>query len=145
MTMGSSLLSPAGISTWVPRSSRVTVTVRATTLSDATGDLFANGVVALALDAFGEVGTAGLHDAPVHHDVHDVGRHVAQDARVVRDDEEARVFAVVGRAHRADRLADRLQRVDVEAGIGFVEHGVFRGEDRELQHLEALFLTARET
>ena len=28
------------MSTWVPRSSRVTETMRATTLSDATGDLF---------------------------------------------------------------------------------------------------------
>src|ERR1700733_1147036 len=144
-TIGSSVFRPAGISTCVPRSSRVTETAGAMTLSDATGDLFANGVVAFALHALGEIRTAGLHDPSVHHDVHDIGRNVAQNARIVGDDQEAGVFAVVGGAHRFDRLADRLQRVDVEAGIGLIEHGVLRGEDGELQHLEPLFFAARET
>ncbi len=41
-------------------------------------------------------------------------------------------------------LADRLQRVDVEARVGLVEDRVLRREDRELQHLEPLLLTAGE-
>ena len=40
--------------------------------------------------------------------------------------------------------ADRLQRVDVEPGVGLVEDGVLRRDDRHLQHLEPLFLAARE-
>ena len=60
------------------------------------------------------------------------------------DDQEAGVLAFVTRAQRIHRRADRLQRIDVEAGIGLVEHGVFRLQDRELEHLEALLFATRE-
>src|SRR5690349_3913999 len=41
-------------------------------------------VVALVLETVGELRPALLDDAPVHHDVHEVGGDVAQDAGVVR-------------------------------------------------------------
>ena len=62
----------------------------------------------------------------------------------MRDHEEADAAAFVARAERVHALADGLQRVDVEAGVRLVEDRVLRREDRELQHLQALLLAARE-
>src|SRR5882757_5124992 len=45
-------------------------------------------VVSLGLELVGQRGTAGLDDAPVEEDVHEVGLDVAQDPRVVRDQQD---------------------------------------------------------
>ena len=58
----------------------------------------------------------------------------------MRDEEDAHV----GRAERLDAARDDLQRVDVEAGVGLVEHRELRAEHVHLQHLEPLLLTAGE-
>src|SRR3984957_4285541 len=50
--------------------------------------LFAELVVAFALDAICEIRVAGLDDASVDHDVHDVGDHVLQNSCVQGDVEE---------------------------------------------------------
>src|SRR5689334_2774243 len=44
-------------------------------------------VVALVLEALGELGAALLDDPSRDHDVHEVGVDVAEDARVVRDEQ----------------------------------------------------------
>jgi len=44
----------------------------------------------------------------------------------------------------ADAAGDCLQGVDVEAGVGLVEHRQARTEQRQLQNLDPLFLSARE-
>ena len=75
-------------------------------------------VVALGLEAVGELGAALLGDPAVDEDVHEVGLDVAQDARVVRDEQDAGAGALLG---AVDALGDDPQRVDVEAGVGLVE------------------------
>ena len=49
-----------------------------------------------------------------------------------------------GAAERIDALGDDLERVDVEARIGLVEHGKRRLEQAHLQDLVALLLAAGE-
>ena len=56
----------------------------------------------------------------------------------MRDDDEGPARP----AQPVDAVGDDLQRVDVEAGIGFVEHGEPRLEQRHLQNLVALLLAA---
>ena len=46
------------------------------------------------------------------------------------------------RAQPVDAVGDDLQRVDVETGIGFVEHREPRLEQRHLQNLVALLFAA---
>ena len=50
----------------------------------------------------------------------------------------------LGRAQPVDAVGDDLERVDVEAGIGLVEHAEPRLEQRHLQDLVALLLAAGE-
>ena len=68
------------------------------------------------------VRAAGLHDAALGHDVHDVGLDVVEQALVVGDDQEA----AVRRPQRVDAVGDDAQGVDVEAGIGLVEEAEAR-------------------
>ena len=72
--------------------------------------------------------------------MHDVGLDVVEQALVVGDDEER----ALRRAQRVDAFGDDPQRVDVEAGIGFVEHGEARLQQRHLQDFHALLLAAGE-
>ena len=48
----------------------------------------------------------------------------------------------LGAAQPVDAVGDDFERVDVEAGIGFVEHGEPRLEQRHLQNLVALLFAA---
>ncbi len=79
-------------------------------------------------------------DATVHEDVHEVRSDVVEDALVVRDHERAGL--------RPDELVHAvrhdLERIDVEARVGLVEHGDLRLQHRHLQDLDALLLTAGE-
>ena len=87
-----------------------------------------------------ELGAAFLDDTPVDEHVDEVGLDVVEDPLVVRDHERAHL--------RADELLhaarDDLERVDVEARVGLVEHGHARLQHRHLQDLDALLLAARE-
>src|SRR6476659_4573184 len=81
---------------------------------------------------------AGLHDAALRKDVHHVRHDVVEQALVVRDDDEG----AVGGAQPVDALGDHLEGIDVEAGIGLVEHAQPRLQQRHLQDLVALLLAA---
>ena len=59
----------------------------------------------------------------------------------MRDQQHAEVGGLLG---AVDALRDDLERVDVEAGVGLVEHRELRLEQLELQDLVALLLAARE-
>ena len=48
------------------------------------------------------------------------------------------------RAQGIDAIGDDPQRIDVEAGIGFVENGEARLQKRHLENVHALLLAARE-
>src|SRR6478609_11424402 len=83
------------------------------------GQRLEEAVVALVLEALGELGPALLDDPALHHHVHEVGVDVAQDAGVVRDEQHAEVRLAL---RAVDALGHDLQRVDVEARVGLVEH-----------------------
>ena len=70
-----------------------------------------------------------------------LGLHDVQDALVVGDDQHAHVGSP---ATVLTPLATMLQRVDVEAGVGLVEHGELGLLERELEDLHALLLAAGE-
>src|SRR5512132_1598022 len=104
------------------------------------GHLLADERVALLLELVGQLGAALTDDPPVEHDVDEVRAHVAEDARVVRDDQEAALVV----AHRVDAVGYDPQSVDVEPRVGLVEHREGGLEHRQLQDLRALLLAARE-
>src|SRR5437773_8927491 len=69
------------------------------------------------------------------------------------------IYGKIGRAHselqshhdlvcrlllEKKKVGNGLERVDVQAAIGLVKHGVFRLEHRQLQDFRALFFSARE-
>ena len=70
--------------------------------------------------------------------MHHVGHDVVEQPLIVGDDDEGALL----RAQPVDAFGDDPQRIDVEAGIGFVEHAKPRLEQRHLQNLIALLLTA---
>ena len=57
------------------------------------------------------------------------------------DHEDTELVGFLGTVHT---FGNDAQRVDVEAGVGFVEDGELRLEQFELQHFRALLLTAGE-
>jgi Fe-S cluster assembly ATPase SufC len=59
----------------------------------------------------------------------------------VRDEQDARLAPL---ADPVDALGDDLERVDVQAGVGLVEHRDLRVEQLELDDLVALLLTTGE-
>jgi len=70
--------------------------------------------------------------------VHHVGHDVVEQALVVRDHDAG----AIRRAQPIDAVGNDLQRVDVEPGIGLVEHAELGLEQRHLQDLVALLLAA---
>src|SRR4051812_13318337 len=99
------------------------------------------GVVALGLEPVGELGAAFLDEATADEDVNVVGLDVAQDARVVGDEQRA---GGAGLADPVDAGGDDLERVDVETGVGLVEDRELRLQQLELKHLESLLLATGE-
>src|SRR5437867_2610568 len=108
--------------------------------SGAAGLVLDQPVVTLLFEFEGEFLAARFHDASFPENVHEVGDDVVQEALVVRDDERGVVRPlelVHARGHDA-------QRVDVEAGIGFVEDGELRLQHGHLENLVSLFFAAGE-
>src|SRR5262249_12018205 len=83
---------------------------------------------------------AGLHDAAAREHVHHVRHDVVEQALVVRDHHKR----ALGGAQSVDAVRDGLERVDIEAGIGLVEHAQPRLQQRHLQDFVALLLAAGE-
>ena len=98
-------------------------------------------LVTVLLEFVGQLRPAGLDDAAADEDVHELRLDVAQDAGVVRDQQDAAVLAL---RVAVDALGDDAQRVDVQAGVGLVEDGDLRLEQAQLQDLVALLLAAGE-
>src|SRR4051812_21885079 len=105
-------------------------------------DLGAQHVEALGLEPRRHLGAAAHGDATVEQHVDVVGREVVEDALVVRDQEDPERRALG--AHLGDATGDVTERVDVEAGVGLVEHGEVGLEHRHLEDLVLLAFAARE-
>ena len=71
--------------------------------------------------------------------MHAIGHDVVQQPLVVGDDHDG----AVGAAQGVDAGGNRLERVDVEPRVGFVEDGQGRVEHRHLKNLVSLLLAAR--
>ena len=63
----------------------------------------------MRLELVGQLGATLLDDPAVDEDVHEVGPDVAQDPRVVGDEEDAEVVGLLG---PVDALADDAQGID---------------------------------
>ena len=74
--------------------------------------------------------------------MHPVGLDLFEEFHVVRDDDHA--HAGVLATNRAHALGDHAQGVDVETGVGLVEEGDDRLQERHLEHLVALAFAAGE-
>src|SRR5680860_1107647 len=77
-------------------------------------------IVSLVFEAVGEFGATLLGDTAVDEYVHEIGLDVAQDPRVVRDEQQAKAGALLG---AVDAFRHCFQRVHVEPGVRLVEHG----------------------
>ncbi len=104
-------------------------------------DRLGEALVSVRVEFVGQFRAARLHDATADEHVHELRLDVAQDAGVVRDQQQATVcvFGVP-----VDAVADHPQRVDVQARVGLVQDRDLRLEQFELQDLVPLLLTARE-
>ena len=78
---------------------------------------------------------------PSHEHVHEIGHDVVQQALIMRDDE----LRVVGALQFVHAVRDDFERVDVQAGIGFVEDGELRFEHGHLENFVALLFAAGKT
>ena len=101
-------------------------------------EFFFDPVVALRFEFEGEGLVAALHDATVPHDVNEIGHDVIQQTLIVSDHDDPQFRAAQG----VHAFGNDPERVDVEAGIGFVHQGERRFEHRHLQNLAALFFAA---
>jgi hypothetical protein len=93
------------------------------------------------LELVGQLGATLLDDPAVDEDVHEVGLDVAQDPRVVGDEQDAEVVGLLG---PVDALGDDAQRIDVQARVGLVEQGDLGLEQLKLKDLVALLLASGE-
>src|SRR5579885_3236990 len=103
------------------------------------GDLL-QPVIAALLKGPGQLAVAGSDDAAAGKHVHDIGHDVVQQALVMRDQDDGAIRT----AQVVDAAGDDLERVDVEAGVGFIEDGEPRLQHRHLEDLVALLLAAGE-
>src|ERR1700728_988813 len=94
--------------------------------------------VALVFQFESQFGAAAAGDAAVYEYVNFIRHDVVEQALVVRYDQHS----AVGAAHRAVAFRHNLERVDIEAGVGFVQDRELRLEHSHLQDLVALFLAA---
>ena len=129
----------------IGKSARIASEIRAVDRTDSRHvrppSRLGEALVAVGFELVGQFGAAGLDDATAEEHVHELRLDVAQDAGVVRDQQDA---AVLGFGVAVDALADHAQRVDVQAGVGLVEDRDLRLEQTELQDLVALLLAAGE-
>ena len=80
-------------------------------------------------------------DMALDHHVDAVDVEVLEDAGVVGDDEHGAVAVLAVGVHA---MGDGGEGVDIEAGVRLVEDGELGLQQQELEHLDLLFLAARE-
>src|SRR5207237_1141828 len=81
-------------------------------------------------------------DAAIDEDVHEVGLDVAQDPRVVGDQQHA---AVLLGPEPVDTFGDDTKRVDIKTGVSLVEDREFGVQQLELKDLMPLLLATGES
>ena len=82
-----------------------------------------------------------MDDAAIHQHVDMIGHDIIEQALIMGDQQRGTIWP----AHRIDAIGNNAQRIDVEAGIGLIEHGKEWLQHVHLHHLVALLLAARKT
>src|SRR5258706_6122175 len=100
----------------------------------------AHPVVPLRFQLVRQLRSARLDDAAVDEHVDEVGLDVIQYPLIVRDQQHAKL----GTGEGVHPFRHDAERVDVQAGIGLVQHRDLGFEHRHLEDLGALLLAARE-
>src|SRR5581483_2091953 len=88
-----------------------------------------------------QIFAAALHHAAFRQHMHHIRHDVIEQPLVVGDDDHRSLR----RAQAIDAVGDHAQRIDIEAGIGLVQHRQARLQQCHLQHLVALLFTAGKT
>ena len=94
--------------------------------------------VTLFFQLQGQFFAPAANDPSLYHDVDMIGNDVIEQALVMRDDKNPAIRA----AHGINAVGDDLERVDIEAAVGFVEDRVFRFEHGQLQNFVPLLFAA---
>src|SRR6185312_1750811 len=97
-------------------------------------------VVAAFLQLQSQAPVAAAGNSAAHQNMHEVGNDVLEQPLVVRHEEER----ALRRAQLVHPVRHDLQGIDVEAGVGLVQHGEPGLQHQHLQDLVALFLAAGE-
>src|SRR5258705_3231878 len=97
--------------------------------------------IALGFELESELLAAGAHDAALRQHMHDIRHDMVEEPLIMGDDDHG----ALGRAQPVDAVRHHLEGVDVEAGIGLVEHAQLGLEQRHLENLVALLLAAGES
>src|SRR5690625_1515630 len=97
--------------------------------------------VPLLLQLLGQFRAAFLGDPAVDEDMHEVRLDVAQDARVVGDEQDALVPVLLEAVHP---VGDDPQRVDVQTRVGLIQDRHLRVQQSKLQDFLTLLLTTGE-
>src|SRR6266850_3264485 len=99
---------------------------------------FYNPIVAALLQFKCQALGAGADNASIREHVHKVWNDILQEPLIMRNHQ----LRIVAASELVYSFGDNSQRVDVEAGIGLVEHGQFRLEDGHLKNLVLLLFAA---
>src|SRR5262245_13459791 len=97
--------------------------------------------VTLLFELEGELLSTRTDDSTVGEDVDEVRHDVIEQTLIMRDQQKRAIRA----PHGVHTGGDNLQRVDIEARIGFIENAEARFEYGHLKNLVAFLLAARET
>src|SRR5687767_10440661 len=81
--------------------------------------MFDDPIVAARFELERQFLSAGPHDAAVHQHVNKVRDDVIQQTLVMCDEQ----LRPIGSLEAGNTMGNNLERVDIEAGIGFVEDG----------------------
>ena len=96
-------------------------------------------LIAFAVDLFDQLRSSAHHDAAVHQHM-GVGRlDIFIEARIVRDDDQPHLRALLQIEHS---IGHDLERIHIQAGIDLIEHGDGRLQQDHLDDLVALLFTA---
>src|SRR5690606_27899710 len=92
------------------------------------------------LELLGELLATGLDHTTLVENVNSVRNDVVEQALVVGDDHNR----AIRRTQSVHTLSDDAQGIDVEAGVGLVQHAELRLEQLHLQDFSTLLLTTGE-
>ena len=102
---------------------------------------FPNPLITLRLEFERKFGTAAFNDAAIVQYMYIIGLDVIQHTLIVGDYQRAHI----GSGQRIHTICNDTQRVNIQAGVGFIENRNPRLQNSHLQYFSALLFAAAET